>query len=118
VIVVANNAVKFFDLYGFKPDYEITGADPDVPDLIHYLQWASRSVILSNLGDEVLILDEADQIVDLVAYGDSPFPGFQPTVPLVQTGHSIERRAAGLDSDTAADWINQPGPNPGVIESP
>jgi hypothetical protein len=118
VIVVANNAVKFFGFYGFKPDYEMTGVDPDVPDLIRYLQWASGGVTLSNLGDEILLLDEADQIVDLVAYGDSPFPGFQPPVPLAQTGHSIERRPAGLDSDTAADWVIQPAPNPGVIENP
>ena len=118
VIVVANNAVEFFGFYGFKPDYEMTGADPDVPDLTHYLPWASGSVTLSNTGDEVLILDGTDQIVDLVAYENSPYPGFQPPVQFVQTGHSIERRPAGLDSDTAADWINQPGPNPGVIESP
>jgi len=118
VIVVANNAVEFFGFYGFKPDYEMTGVDPDVPDLTYYLQWAPGSVILSDRGDEVLILDGADQIVDLVAYDYSLYPGFQPPVPIVSTGHSIERRPAGLDSDTAADWINQPAPNPGVVESP
>jgi hypothetical protein len=118
VIVVANKAVAFFGFYGFKPDYEMNGTDPDVPDMMPYLLWASGTVILSNSGDEVLILDGNDQIVDLVAYENSPYPGFQPTVPFVPTGHSIERQPAALDSDTAADWIDQLLPSPGVVVSP
>jgi hypothetical protein len=115
VIVIANNAVAFLGLYGFKPDYEMNGTDPDVLDMTPYLLWASGKVDLSKSGDEVLILDGNDQIVDLVAYENSPYPGFQPTVPFVQTGHSIERQPAALDSDTAADWIDQFLPNPGVV---
>jgi hypothetical protein len=117
VIVIANKAVIFFGFYGFKPDYEMNETDPGVPDMTPYLLWASGGIVLSNSGDEVLVLDGNDQIVDLVAYENSPYPGFQPTVPFVATGHSIERQPAALDSDTAADWNDQPLPSPGVVIS-
>ncbi|HEX9030056.1 MAG TPA: hypothetical protein VF823_12835, partial [Anaerolineales bacterium] len=65
--------------------------------------------------DEVLILDGSDTIVDLVAYYYSQYPGFQPTVPDVVEGHSIERYPASQDRDTAADWIDQAVPSPKVV---
>jgi hypothetical protein len=83
--------------------------------MVKYSSWANGNVALSNTGDEVLLLDGSDSVVDVVAYGNSPYPAFQPPVPTVSEGHSIERRPANVDTDTNADWHDQPSPAPGVV---
>ena len=115
VVVIAINATSFFTVHGFLPDLEIIPSDPTIPDMTIYSAWASGIVSLYNNGDEVLILSGDDSIVDLVAYGNSPYPGFQPSVPVVSPGHSIERRPANEDTGTFFDWIEQTIPNPGEV---
>jgi hypothetical protein len=45
-------------------------SDEAVPDMIPYTAWASGEVQLANGGDEVLILDGEDTLVDAMSYGD------------------------------------------------
>jgi len=115
ILVVANKATSFFAVYGFLPDFEMVSSDPSIPDMVMYTSWSSGDVNLSNSGDEVLLLDSHDSIVDLMAYGNSPYPGFQPPVPAVSSGHSIERRPASEDTGTYLDWIEQIVPSPGEV---
>jgi hypothetical protein len=117
VIVIALKATGFYALYGFNPDYEVTDTDPSVPDMIKYSAWATGKIALSNSGDEVLILDEGDAIVDAMSYGDAT-TFFDPPCPDVITGHSLERSPANVDTDTADDWIDQEFPNPGSVTVP
>jgi hypothetical protein len=117
VIVVANKATAFRGVWGFKPDYEMVASDEAVPDMIPYTAWASGRVELSNSGDEVLILDGNDAIVDAMSYGDK-VTFFNPACPDVAAGHSLERYPANVDTDTAADWIDQQSPNPGSVTIP
>lgn len=112
-IVIANKATAFMTTYGVNPDYEMLESDPAVPNLARYSAWGAGSVGLSNTGDEVLLLDPNDALVDVVAYGNSSYPGFQPTVPDVAEAHSIERRPVNADTGTAADWFDQASPTPG-----
>ena len=70
---------------------------------------------LSNPGDEVLVLDGTDSFVDAVSWGDSNW-AFDPDCPVVAEGHSIARDPADVDTDTAADWIDQAVPNPGQVD--
>jgi hypothetical protein len=114
VIVIANQATDFFSVYGFLPDFEMTDSHPSVPVMMPYLAWADGQVLLGNMGDEVLILDDQDNIVDTVSWGTSNF-AFDPPVPCVGIGHSIERFPANIDTNTNEDWIDQPSPNPGII---
>jgi hypothetical protein len=114
VVVVANQAVQFEADHGWKPDFELTDTDPDVPDLIKYTTWAGGSISLSNSGDELLLLDTADNLVDAVSWADSTW-AFDPPVSDVASGHSIERFPAGFDTDTAADWRDQDNPTPGSL---
>jgi hypothetical protein len=71
VIVIANKATAFFALYGLDPDYELVESSGSVPNLTKYSSWATGTVELSNSGDEVLILDAADGIVDSLSWGSS-----------------------------------------------
>ncbi len=67
---------------------------------------------LGNSGDQVRLLDAAGELVDGVSYGDD-VALFNPCVSCVEPGHSLERYPAGADTDSAADWIDQPLPTPG-----
>jgi hypothetical protein len=117
VIVIALKATGFYALYGFNPDYEVTDTDPSVPDMIKYSAWATGKIALSNNGDEVLILDGGDAIVDAMSYGDKT-TFFDPPCPDVATGHSLERSPANVDTDTFEDWIDQESPDPGSVTVP
>jgi len=117
VIVVANKATAFLGAWGFNPDYEMVDSDEAVPDMIPYTDWASGEVRLANGGDHVLILDGDDAIVDAMSYGDKT-TFFDPPCPDVDEGHSLERSPADVDTDTAADWIDQESPNPGAVTVP
>ena len=117
VIVIALKATGFYALYGFNPDYEVTDTDPSVPDMSKYSAWATGKIALSNSGDEVLILDGGDAIVDAMSYGNKT-TFFDPPCPDVATDHSLERSPANVDSDTAEDWIDQEFPNPGSVTAP
>lgn len=118
VIIIANTASGFLWTYGFEPDYEMNETDAFVPNMTKYTAWASGSVALSNSGDEVLLLDGNDALVDAVSWGSSTF-AFNPSAPDVPDGHSLERDPADVDTDSAADWVDQPLPDPGfVVSSP
>ncbi|MFO7540371.1 MAG: lamin tail domain-containing protein [Chloroflexota bacterium] len=114
VIVVAQTAVGFRSRFGFNPDYEMRDTDADVPVMVHYSLWAAGRLLLANRGDDVLLLDEHDQIVDAISYGDST-TFFSPAVAPVFQGHSLERIPAHCDTDSAADWQPQREPTPGRI---
>lgn len=119
VIIVAQTAAAFQRLFGFSPTYEMQDSLPDVPDMAPYPTWAFGEVGLANGGDEVLLLDELDIIVDAVAFGEEGvgIPGaFRPlSVPGILRGQSIERVPAGCDTDTAVDWVPQAFPTPGRL---
>jgi hypothetical protein len=117
VVVIANQALAFQNSYGFIPDYELSDSDPQVPDLAKYTTWASGSIYLSNTGDEVLLLDSVDQIVDTLSWGDSNW-AFEPPAMDVSQGHSLERIPVYQDTNSADDWHDQPSPQPGSVDPP
>ena len=99
----------FENLYGFKPDFETVGTDAGVPDTSSYSNWASSdSFALANSGDEVLLLDGSDTVLDVVVYEANTWPGVSGSIAAA-TGQSIERAPANWDTnDIALDFIVQP----------
>jgi hypothetical protein len=71
VIVVANRGDAFFNIYGFSPDFEIHDTTPNIPDMIPYSIWGGANLQMSNSGDEVLLLDGNDNLVDALSWGNS-----------------------------------------------
>ena len=113
-LVVANRAVSFYALYGKNPDFELIESDSLVPNLIKYTTWANGSVNLSNTGDEVLLLDGTDSVIDAVVYGGGSYDSIIAYPGVVKSGHSIERLSKGGDTDNCAtDFVNQATPTPG-----
>lgn len=111
-MIVANQAIEFITLYGFAPDYELVNSDPSIPDMLPYDLWSSGAISLGNPGDEFILLDGSDQLVDTVSWGSSSW-AFSPPVPAVIQGHSIARLPVYLDTDTAGDWVDLALPTPG-----
>ena len=114
-ILVAREAQAFLESFGFLPDYEFSDSDPVVQDMEPYPNWASGSISLGNTGDEVLLLDPGDRLVDAISWGSSSF-AFDPPAPDVAEGHSLERTPANQDADSAADWVDQAAPAPGSVQ--
>ncbi|MCB8925341.1 MAG: lamin tail domain-containing protein [Ardenticatenaceae bacterium] len=114
-LVVAQTAVGFRFLYGTNPDFELTDSDPNVPDMRNYLLWATGDIALANDGDELVLLNERNLIIDSVNYGDRD-TFFAPAVTAVFENQSIERNPANCDTDTATDWQPQQPPTPGVVQ--
>ncbi len=110
--VVANDGLVFAEIYAFVPDFELAGSHSDSPDLIKYTAWSGGNISLSNAGDELLLLDPGGNIVDAVSWGASTW-AFNPGVPDVPAGKSIERYPPGADTDQWLDWREQPSPSPG-----
>jgi hypothetical protein len=115
VIVIANQTDVFYKMFKSLPDYELQDAHQFIPDMIEYVTWSGGNIELSNNGDEVVLLNGLDKIVDMVSWGSSAF-GVDPPVPAVAEGHSIERYPPGYDTDTAKDWRDQPLPKPGKVD--
>ena len=114
VIVIAQTAVGFRSLFGVNPDYEIQDSDPAVPDMRRYVLWALGEFALANDGDELLLVNADNRIIDSINYGDrSTF--FTPTIQRPFEGQSIERVPANCDSNTASDWQTQQLPTPGQV---
>lgn len=117
VMIIANKAAVFSAQFGRLPDFEINEFNPGVPNLIKYTNWSSGRIELVNSGDEILVLDPANMVLDIMSWGSSDF-GFIPSAPSVKEGHSLERYPAYRDTDTAADWIDQSQPDPGNVHIP
>jgi hypothetical protein len=68
---------------------------------------------LGNDGDRLLLADPSGALIDAVSWGDDS-DAFSPSVGDVPAGHSIERRVAGADSDSADDFVDNERPSPGA----
>jgi hypothetical protein len=114
-LLVANRATTFQANYAAAPDFEMRASDPDVPDLVKYLSWANGNVEFVNTGDEALLLDPNDRVIDAVSWGNSN-SFLDPAVARVSEGSSLERRPAYVDTDSAGDWFENPVPQPWLVD--
>ncbi len=117
-IVVATTGTGFWSLFGFYPDFEILDTLPIVPLLIDDPEWGDPGAFLQlgNLGDEVLLRDPEDEIVDAVAYGSGAIPGVTSCSLVSGPNISLERYPYWRDTDDCQqDFRPWPFPNPGDL---
>ncbi len=66
-IWVSKSAVTFWSEFGFLPAYEYgADSDADVPNM------SGSAPSLTNAGDQVYLKNDADAVIDAMAYGDAP----------------------------------------------
>ncbi len=118
VRVVATSGLDYWQEYGRWPDFEILDTSGLVTNLVDDPSWGDPSTFfrLGNLGDEVMLRDRNDQIVDAMAYGSGVLPGTF-SCPLLQgANHSFERYPYWRDTDDClVDFRDWPFPSPGEL---
>lgn len=130
VQLIAIDADVFLTNYGFLPTYEVSGVNATIPNLTIYATWDPDAtppnvINFANANDQALILDDNDNVVDAVSWGNTF--AFDPALdPNAESdGQSYERINGLVDTDTAADWqlgnLSSPGtvavPEPGACLS-
>lgn len=116
-IVIAQQATRFKEQFGFNPDFEILETDPNVLNLIDDLGWGDAATFLQlgNGGDVVVLRNLAEEIVDVISYGDKLIAGV-PMCTAVASGHSLRRNPYWQDSnDCQRDFEDWPLPDPGYL---
>lgn len=116
VLVVAASAEVFRQEYGALPDFEFYATDATVPTLQPAPLWGTGEWHLRNDGDQVLLLDGAYRVVDVLVYGDAVYPGVVPHPGVAFYTHSLERYPPLFDTDDCSlDFRDWPFPNPGSL---
>ncbi len=67
---------------------------------------------LANSSDRVILKDNSGQIIDQISYGGD-ITAFNPSLPDVAQGHSLERDPDGQDTNSPTDFVNRDIPTPG-----
>jgi hypothetical protein len=123
--IISAGGDRFLTVYGFLPNYEIASASDNaaVQNLILNSDWDPDGGIvnLSNSNDQVLLFDDANELVDAVSWG-STF-AFNPSLDAnaENDGQSYHRIDPQSDTDTATDWALTTGSalsSPGAIPEP
>ncbi|UCC87962.1 MAG: lamin tail domain-containing protein [Anaerolineales bacterium] len=120
-LVIAKNAAQFAVRFGFYPDYELVVSGSSyadtltVPNLARDTAWGSGGWALADDGDELLVLDPTDRLVDSVAYrnGDYVAAGVTPDARAPEPD-SLQRIWPYDTNSMPADFVRK-GPNPGTV---
>jgi hypothetical protein len=67
---------------------------------------------LAGTGDIVRLRNASGTVVDAVSWGTNT-SAFNPSAPVVPSGHTLSRTSLLSDSDTASDWRDVSTPSPG-----
>ena len=118
--VIAVQAAPFTDFFGAAADQEVVDTDPAVPDMTAYPTWSGNDtafLALANGGDQVLLLDGSDAIVDFIDYANVVAPDNTATLVTPGGNESWERRFGDVDTDSASDWVLRAdgAATPGVV---
>ncbi len=105
--VLAQNATNYFAQSLRTPDFEYGGDNQTVPDATVI----GSAPVLSNTGDEVLLMNNYGTCMDAYVYGSSAYSGtgwaFGPAKILGQGDIARRNFAAGYqDTNTSSDWNN------------
>ncbi len=100
-VTVARSGAAYTALFGQPPNFELEDASA-VPNMDQFGVWSTGSPDFADPGDELLVLDRSNTIVDVVTYGAPPvsFPGLTPKTP-APAAAEVQRRASSLrDTDS------------------
>ncbi|CAM3368191.1 MULTISPECIES: glycerophosphodiester phosphodiesterase family protein [Brevibacillus] len=120
-IVIAQSAMINKSKYGYTPDYEFPPVsrynpedDPETPNLLP-ADWATGTLILANGGDDLLLMDRDENVIDYVPYiNDTQWNGqtVKAATSVKVIGQSLQREY--VTGDPSADFV--PGtPSPGSM---
>jgi MYXO-CTERM domain-containing protein len=101
--VVARSGSAYQSFFGKAPDAELPpGASSAVPDMTAFLPWtggAAGTMQLTNAGDELLVLDPSNTILDIAVFGNGAYAGINPFTPAPGVDEVLSRNATSSDTD-------------------
>ncbi len=118
-LLIATKAAAFQAEFGLNPDFEILESDAGVPNLIDDPNWGDTSTFLQlgNAGDEIILRDANNKVVEVVTYGTGSYPGIAPCDLVVIGGASLERIPYWRDTnDCSVDFQENAFPSPGTLQ--
>jgi MYXO-CTERM domain-containing protein len=109
--VVARSGAAYQTFFGKAPDAELPpGASMAVPDMTAFLAWTggvAGAMSLTNTGDELLVLDPSNTILDVAVFGNGAYAGVNAFMPAPGTDQVLTRDAQSHDTDDCAvDFVN------------
>ncbi len=120
-LVIAKNAAQFADRFGFFPDFELVVAESGytdtltVPELARDTAWGNGHWALADDGDELLVLDPADQLVDSVAYRNGDYAAVGVTPDARAPEPDSLQRVWPFDTDSMPGDFVRKAPSPGTV---
>lgn len=113
--VVARDGAAFLAQYGAHADAECDASEPGTPDMLTFPAWSLQNGFnLPTGGDEILVLDASNTVVDVVTYRNASWPGVVAH-PGTTGDASLERARPSQDTDDClADFGVQAAPTPGA----
>lgn len=118
-IWVTRSRAAFMASFGFQPDWVMDPNDPLIPAL------GGAPLRFANSGDQITLWDDAGHLIDAMAYkgGDTRIDGwtgpsvkpYAPSSTFAESGQILYRKLDEQtgqpvpDTDTAADWAQDPG---------
>ena len=108
---VARAGAAYNAFFGAAPDAEMPpGASGAVPDMVAVPTWTSAAtpdMALNNAGDEVLVLDPSNTILDIAVYGTGVYAGVASFTAAPGTNQVLTRGPASPDTDSCqVDFTN------------
>ncbi len=108
---VARAGGLYETFFGAPPDAELPpGGSVAVPDMVAVPTWTSAlmpSMQLVNAGDELLVLDPSNTILDIAVYGTGLYSGVVSFTPTPGLNEVLTRDAASGDTDSClVDFSN------------
>lgn len=112
---VARALTAFQAFYGLLPDAEVPpSASVAVPDLTVFTPWTNGASLvnlqLANGGDELLLLDPTNTLLDVVTYGSATYAGITTKTPAPPGDNALVRKVAGTDTDDCQVDFTATGP--------
>ena len=101
--VIARGGAAYQAFFGKAPDAELPpGASMAVPDLTPFAAWTSAAtpgIDLGNAGDELLVLDPSNTILDVAVYGDGAYAGVASFTTAPAIDEVLTRDGQSSDTD-------------------
>ncbi len=98
--IVARSGAAYQTVFGSPPDFELEPTS-GVPNMNQFGVWSAGTPDFADPGEELLVLDRANTIVDVVTYGvpQVAFPGLVPKTPAPAAGDQQKRMPSLRDTD-------------------
>ncbi len=97
--IVAANALNYQTAFGSLPDAELANSVVAVPKMKAFNLWATGSLALANAGDELLVLDGSNTLLDIAVYGTGVYAGITAKTPAPGANVTLTRDVVSSDTD-------------------